>query len=612
MTIRSKILLSLILYMTGLIPSNLSAQEKIILTGSAPRVVELGEYFRLSYVVNSKGKSFTGPEFQNFLFSGPMLSTNMSTQIVAGKATRSTRYTYNYTVQAQKEGKFEIPPAKVTVNGKVYTSNRVKIEVIKSNPARSRQQTSAQNQANQKAAGISDEDLFVRVILNKKSVYKGEQVLATIKVYTRVNLSRFGDIKIPSYQGFWSQEIPGTEQVNLVRENYKGSIYNVGTIKKTILVPQQTGVIEIEPFELECFVNKKSQSRSMFDDFFGSYETSRKMLISPALSIQVKDLPAGTPESFTGAVGQFTLSSSIDKTQLKANEAISYRIKIKGKGNFKLIDPPSVEFPVDFELYDPKLIDNFSTRENGISGDKSFEYLVIPRFGGSFTIPEVKFSYFDPASGVYKTLSTRSYNIEVGKADNEEGPSLITRSSGTEVRMLGQDIRFIKTGAVKLRKPGAIWTSNSWFYVLYLIILLSSILGAAGLISWQKSRADIAGIKNRQAGRIGQKRLKNARVALKHQNKEVFLNEVLKAMWGYLGDKFFIDPSGFRRELIQEYFDKNNIDMALLNRLFELLDQCEYIRYAPGKEAEELDQILLRSETILNDLEKNIGKRKKK
>jgi len=612
MTIRSKVILSLILFLAGFFPSNLSAQNKISLTGSAPKVVELGEYFRLSYVVNSKGKDFAGPDLRNFSFSGPMLSTNMSTQIINGKATRSTHYTYNYTVQAKKEGKFEIPPAKVSVNGKVYTSNRISIEVIKANPARTQQNSSGQSQPNKQSTGISDDDLFVRVILDKKSVYKGEQILATIKVYTRVNLARFGDIKIPSFQGFWSQEIPGSEQVSLVRENYNGKIYNVGTIKKTILVPQQTGVIEIEPFELECFINQQSRSRSIFDDFFGSYETARKRLTSPKLSIKVKALPSNTPESFTGAVGQFTLSSSLNKTQLKANEAISYKIKIKGKGNFKLIDPPKVDFPVDFELYDPKLIDNFNTRENGISGDKSFEYLAIPRFGGNFTIPAVKFTYFDPAAGVYKTLSTKSYNLEVGKADDEESTTMITRSTGTELRMLGQDIRFIKTGVTKLRKPEAIWTSASWFYVLYLIILLSSVLGATGLINWQKSRADIAGIKNRQASKIGQKRLKNARVALKQQNKETFLNEVLKAMWGYLGDKLFIDPSGFRRELIQEYFDKNNMDIDLLNRLFDLLDQCEYIRYAPGNEAEELDQILVHSEEILNDLEKHIGKRKKK
>jgi len=611
MAIRNKIIFSLIISLASLSPLNLSGQEKIVLTGSAPKVVEMGEYFRLSYVVNSKGLSFTGPKLTDFSFSGPMLSTNMSTQIINGKATRSTRYTYNYTVQANKAGKFDIPPAKVSVDGKIYSSNRVKIEVIKSNPARSRQNNST-TQTNQKVAGISDEDLFVRIFLNKKSVFKGEQFLATIKVYTRVNLARFGDIKIPSYQGFWSQEIPSSEQVSLVRENYNGKIYNVGTIKRTILVPQQTGIIEIEPFELECFVNQQSRSQSVFDDFFGSYETTRKKLISPKLSITVKDLPANTPVSFTGAVGQFTLSSSVDKTQLKANEAISYKIKINGKGNFKLIDPPKVEFPVDFELYDPKLIDNFSTRENGISGDKSFEFLVIPRFGGNFTIPEVKFSYFDPAAGVYKTLSTKAYNIEVGKADNEESTTMITRSSGTEVRMLGEDIRFIKTGQLKLRTPGSIWTSHTWFYSLYIIILLSAILGAIGLINWQKNRADIAGIKNRQAGRIGQKRLKNARAALKNHNKEEFLNEVLKAMWGYLGDKLFIDPSGFRRDLIQEYFDKNKIDAVLLNRLFELLDQCEYIRYAPGSEAEELDQLLVRSEEILNDLERQIGKRKKR
>lgn len=612
MVIRLKNIAIFLIILLHLAPDSVKGQDKVSFSGSAPAVVELGEYFRLSYVVNSKAESFAGPELSNFAFSGPMLSTNMSTQIINGKVSQSTSYTYNYTVQAQKEGKFEIPEAKVVVNGKTYSSNTLSIEVIKANPSRSQQNNQNQRSSGQSTNSISDEDLFVRINLDKASVFKGEQVYATIKVYTRVNLARFGEIKIPSFKGFWSQEIPGSEQVSLVRENYNGKIYNVGTIKKTILVPQQVGTIEIEPFELECFVNQQAQSRSIFDDFFGSYETLRKMLVSPKVSLQVKDLPPGAPDGFTGAVGQFSLTSSVDKTELKANEALNLKIKIQGKGNFKLIDPPKVEFPADFELYDPKLIDNFGTRENGISGDKSFEFLAIPRFGGEFTIPSVPFAYFDPVSGAYKTLASPAYTIKVEKADNEESPTLITRSSGTEVRMLGQDIRFIKTGPIQLVSPGLVWTLHPWFYLIYIIIALACLLGAIAVINWQKSRADLAGVKNRQAGRVVQKRLKLARLALKDRKKEAFLDEILKALWGYLGDKLSIDPSDFRRELIQIHFEKNNLNPELLNSLFALLDKCEFIRYAPGNQEHELDEIVVETERLLSSLEKNIGKRKKK
>ncbi|MCD6347857.1 MAG: protein BatD [Bacteroidales bacterium] len=596
---------------------NTQAQKKISFTASAPRVVEVGEYFRLSYTLNAKGKNFVGPRLDNFVFSGPMLSTNMSTQIINGKVSQSTSYVYNYTVQAQKEGKFNIPSAKVDYKGKTHTSNQLNIEVVKaSQKTNSRTNSGANSRQIQgqtaSQANIAKDDLFVRVNVDRKTVYKGEQIFATIKVYTRVNLSHFGDIKLPSFKGFWSQEIPSTEQVSLVRENYNNKIYNVGTIKKTILVPQRSGEITIEPFELECFINQQNRSQSIFDDFFGSSQTISKKLMSPAVKITVKPLPSGAPKTFTGAVGKFSMSARIDKTELKANEALTYKVKISGKGNFKLIDSPSVEFPADFEVYDPKLVNNFSTNENGITGSKTFEYLAIPRFGGDFTIPAFTFTFFDPSSGSYKNLASPSFSVKVAKSDEGDQPTMITRSSGTEVRMLGQDIRYIKTDKLKLQSGSNTWVQSTWFFMLYLIIILLSIFMVLLIHSVQKKRADLVGTKNKMASKISQKRLKKAKVALKEDNKEAFLNEVLTALWGYLGDKLNIDPAGYRRTLIEDYFKSNDVDTDLLNELFALLDECEYIRYSPTDDQGELDKILNTSADIINQMEKKLGKKAKK
>ena len=606
-----RLIISIILLLVNLATQ---AQSNISLIATAPAVVEKGEYFRLSYTVNAKAENFKGPRLNDFVFNGPMLSTNMSTQIIGGKVNRTSSYIYNYTVQAQKEGKFRIPKATVTVDGKTYTSNQLNIEVVKENPAGNPvgNQNRNQSQRQGQSQTIAEDDLFVRVNLDRKNVYKGEQIFATIKVYTRVNLARFGEIKLPSFQGFWSQQIKTTDQVTLARENLDGSIYNVGTIKKSILVPQQTGDIIIEPFELECFINQQARSQSIFDDFFGSQRTITKKVASKAVTVKVKPLPGGAPSGFTGAVGRFTMDVNLDKTELKANEALTYKVKIRGKGNFKLINPPDIKFPVDFEVYDPQLKDNFSTSENGITGDKTFEYLAIPRFGGTFEIPSFNFVYFDPGSGSYKTLSSPSYTVSVEKSDNDNSPTMITRSSGTEVRMLGQDIRYIKTNKLKLRSGVSAWVESGRFYLLYIIIMLISILLIIWIQSMQKKRADLAGTKNKIANKVSQKRLKKAKIALKDDDKETFLNEILKALWGYLGNKLNIDPSGYRRELIEEYFDSHNIDQSLLQDLFTLLDECEYIRYSPSETQGELDQILSQGGDIINRIEKTLSKKAKK
>lgn len=606
-----QILLSVAFLLTGW--NSFAQNKEIRMTATAPKVVETGEYFRLSYVVNGKGTAFNGPKLNSFLFSGPMLSTNQSTQIIGGKVSQTSSYSYNYTVHAKQTGTFTIPSATVTVNGKKYTSNSLKIEVVKGygnkqQPGSTRVTTPKQNSQ----TAINDQDLFVKINVDRKNIFKGEQILATIKVYTRVNLSRFGDIKIPSYSGFWSQEIKVPEQISLVRENINGVIYNVGTIKKSILVPQQTGEITIEPFELECFINQRSQSRSVFDDFFGSGQTIRKKLYSPEVKIQVRPLPANAPEGFTGAVGSFSLSARLDKENVKTNEAVNLSISINGKGNFKLIDPIKVDFPADFELYDPKISDNINVRDNGIKGSRIMEYLVIPRFAGIFNIPAVKFIYFDPASASYKTLSSKSFTINVEKGDGEETGTVISGPNREDVRYLGADIRFINTSKTKLVPQKESWLFKPGFYLTYVFIAIFIAIIFIMLQQWQKKKSDEAGTRIRKAGRQSQLRLRRAGKCLKEGNKEKFLTEILKAVWGYLGDKLNLDQANLNREFIEMFLASRNVDSAVIESLINLIDHCEYIRYAPGGNSGEQDKIFKDAEDVINQLEYALRKSKKK
>jgi hypothetical protein len=581
--------------------------EDIRLTASGPGVVEAGEYFRLSYSVNARGSEFNGPRLDNFQFSGPMLSTSMSTQIINGKVSQTSTYTYNYTVQATREGKYTIPPATVVVDGKKYTSNSLNIEVVKGSGNPQQQNNAGRAATNQPAQGtIGDSDLFVRINVDRNNVYKGEQILATIKVYTRVSLARFGDIKIPSFNGFWSQEIQVPDQVSLVRENIDGAIYNVGTIKKSILVPQQTGEITIEPFELECFVNIRNNSRSIFDDFFGSSQTVRKNLVSPEVKIQVRPLPTNAPQGFTGAVGSFSFDASLDKTSVKTNEAVNLKVRINGKGNFKLINPPDVEFPVDFETYEPKVSDNTSVSENGITGSRTMEYLLIPRYPGNFEIPALKFVYFDPQAGEYKTLRSQPFNIMVVQGEENETGTIIAGPGREDVRYLGADIRYINTGNTKLRQVKESLLIKPVFYLSYLVVAIIVLIVFMLLQNWQKKRSDTAGMRIRKAGRQSQHRLKQAGRRLKENNKEEFLNEVLKAIWGYLGDKLNLDQAKLNREFIQMFLASRNVDPAAIETLISLLDQCEYIRYAPGDSAAEMDTIFREAHEVINKLEQEL------
>ena len=603
-----RILIFIILLFAGW--NSFAQDEEVRLTATAPQVVEVGEYFRLSYTVNGKGSEFAGPRLTNFLFSGPMLSTSMSTQIIGGKVSQTSSYTYNYTVQTQNEGTFTIPKATVTVEGKKYTSNSLKIEVVKGS-AKQQQNTSTPQQTGDQSS-IDDKDLYVRINVDRRNIYKGEQILATIKVYTRVNLARFGDIKIPSYSGFWSQEIKVADQISLVRENINGVIYNVGTIKKSILVPQQTGEIIIEPFELECFINQRNQNRSVFDDFFGSAQTIRKKLVSPEVKIQVKPLPNNAPSGFTGAVGSYTLSANLDKSNVKTNEAVNLSVKINGKGNFKLIDPIKIDFPVDFESYDPKVKDNININENGITGNRTMDYLVIPRFAGDFKIPAVNFIYFDPVSESYKSLASNPFTIIVEKGDEESTGTVISGPSREDVRYLGADIRFINTGNIKLSQIKGTSFSTPRFYLMYVLMSAIMVVIFFLLRQWQIKRSDTAGMRIRKAGRQSQLRLRQAGKCLKDNNKEKFLIEILKGTWGYLGDKLNLDQANLNREFIEMFLASRNVDSSVVETLIGLLDHCEYIRYAPGENSGELDIIFKDAESVINQLEQALRKSNRK
>jgi len=576
------------------------AQEPVRLTAEGPKVMAVGEVARLAYTLNAKADAFNGPKIDGFLFSGPMLSTSMSTQIINGQVSQSVTYTYNYNLQSTQEGVFTIPAASAVVKGKTLTSEPVKIEVVKAN--QDRQQGAQTGGATD---GVNTEDLFARVEVDRTQVYKGEQIFATIKIFTRVNLARFGEIKLPDFGGFWNQEIPTSEQVSLERTSFNGKIYNMGVIRKTILVPQKTGKIIIDPFEIECFVNvQRKGQRSPFDDFFGNYETVTKRVKSPSVEINVKPFPENQPEGFNGAVGQLTITAGIDKNEVKTNEAITLKVVVKGKGNLKLIDLPSFRFPADLEVYDPKITDNIDAGTNGITGTKTFEYLLIPRHAGTFEIPAWKFSYFDPSAGSFKTFTSEARQINVTKGDNDSEATVISTPGKEDLRVIGQDIRFIKTGKSVFKIRGEHFFSSTGFFFAY--IILSLIFIAIILFyRWRfKNLDDVQGSRFRRANAISKKRLAQARDFLQSAGRDEFLGALSKALWGYISDKFNINFSNLNRENIRDLLLSRGVDEETISNLIQAIDQSEFLRFAPGTGEGDLQELLNRSEQVIVSIEK--------
>ena len=587
--------------------SDLWAQN-VSITATAPNVVKVGEQFRLNYVVNAKPSSFGAPEISNFyVLSGPNQSTSQSIQIINGRRTSSVTITYSYYLQATGEGDFTIPAATAVVENKNYTSNTVKIEVITGeNPAGATQPSTSQTQQPQDI-DVS-EDLFVRILSNRKNIYRGEYIIVTIKLYTRLSITGFGESEMPDFQGFWTQDIESPTQLNLVRENVNGKIFNTAVIKKVILFPQKTGEIIIDPFKLETYIRQQTnRPRSPFDDFFGnSYSNVVKPLVSNTAKIQVKDLPPDAPEGFSGAVGNLAIKAEIDKQEAMTNDALTFKVIVSGNGNVQLIDAPRINFPPDFETYDPKIQTNVTNGVNGQSGSKTFEYLLIPRHAGNFRIPQVTLNSFEPKSGQYRTSSTTEFNISILKGDEEDAVSVIAGRSKEDLKIIGSDILFIKDNQFKMFRIGQGFFGSSLLYLLYAGIFLFFL----GVLLIRRKRIqrqqNVELVKNQRASREAKRRLKEAATNMKKNESEAFYEAVLKALTGYLVDKLNIPMSDLSKDSARNGLQKYDVKPEAIEEYLELADVCEMARYSPTAIEGGMEEVYSRSIKIISLLEQNL------
>ena len=597
--------------------TSLAYAQNVEFKASAPSVVAVGEQFKLEYTLNKEGDNLKVPTLEGFdLLMGPSVGQSFYSSNINGKMTQNVTFSYTYILEGTKKGTFQIPGATVIIDGKEYTSNALKIEVVEgsrnSNGNQAATNRPVQPDAN---ATVNDNNLFVKVEVSRRSLYMGESLMATIKVYTKVDLVNLGRTKFPDFNGFLAEEVPTPQRIELVREAVDGQIYNVGTIRKVLLYPQHTGEITIEPFELECIVRQRlaNGGRSFFDEFFGNYKDVRAMRRSKPVTIQVKELPQlGKPAGFGGTVGNVTMATSLSADTVNANDAITYKVTFRGTGNLKLLKAPTINFPLDFEVYDPKESRDLNITENGTTGSVSFEYLIIPRYSGDYKIPAIRFSYFDSQSNTYKTIAGAEYNIHVRKGADK---GQVETSAGNQVksfkkedvRKVGEDIRYLKTEGLNLKAAGVRFFGTTLYSLALLIPFVLFVVGAVLNRRRIKANADIVRVKNKAANKMARKRLKVAASAMKNHNAEQFYDEVLKALWGYMSYKLNIDRAELNRDNISEILQSKGVEEDRIKEFIAVLDTCEYARYAPGSNSDqEMGKVYTDSIDVITKLDKAI------
>ena len=587
------------------------AQEPVRFNVSAPSTVILDKPFQLVYSINASGRDLRVPEMTGFdVLAGPFESHSSSMQIINGKSSSSVSVSYTYTLQAQKTGTFTISSATITVGGQKYTSTGVAIKVLPADASTSSKGKGGQSSGSD-GQSVSNENVFIRTSVSNANVYEQEAILVTYKLYTLVDVVQCVNKKMPDFNGFMKQDIELSQNKQFSYENSNGKNYGTVVLYQVLLYPQRSGVIEIEKanFEAAIRVQNKTSVRSIFDDFFDSYTNVSKNIIAPGLKINVKALPGNKPASFNGTVGRFTLNSSITTDQVKANDAVTIKVNIAGTGNMKLIKNPEIKFPDGFEVYDPKVSNNFKTTNSGITGTKTIEYLFIPRHSGDFEIPSGEFTYFDIQDKTYKTLQTPAYKLKVLKGDGGESSTVVGNYIDKEdVKQLGKDIRYIQTDNFELSKEKEPLFGTLNFWLMYLIPLLISLILFGFFRKQAKENANLNLVRNKKANKVARKRLKLAQKLLSEGNKEKFYEEVLKAVWTYLSDKLAITVSELTKERVESELSLRKIDLVIVNQFIKILNTCEFARYAPNSGQQEMGNLYDETMEAISQLEELIRK----
>lgn len=593
----------------------LAAQE-VVLTVDAPESAVAGQRFRIVYTVNSTDGQFTPPKFDpSFTVSGPQQSTSRNVQLINGQMSSVSTTTLIYYVVAQTPGAYAVPPAKFETKKATVSSAERQILITAAGSGQSQSQgqsqaagqgqgSQASGQASQATAPGSD--ISLRLLLSTREVYVGQPVTATLKLFTRINLSGINELKYPDFKGFLREDIETPPLRSLENEVIDGVQYGTGVLQRFFLYPQISGEIRIDPVEMTALVQQRTSvpdpflDDPFFDSFFSGVSTVPMKVTTQPVTIRVKPLPAPRPADFHGAVGSFDLTSSLSAPSAAVNDAITLTITLKGSGNLNLAGEPLINFPAGIEKYDPKVTVNSS---GSASGSKTFEYLLIPRNTGTFDIPPVSYTVFDPQQEKYLTLRTGGYSVTVTGTPGQPATAAPGYIPGEDVRYLGQDIRFIRNGSGKLMVPAAPLVSRAYYWSWFALALFITLVVLLLRREQMKRNADKAGMRNRRAAANARRRLAKANSLLSSGKTEMVNSEIAKALWGYLGDKLAIPQSELTRQKCYDSLRARKTDEDLITELDLVLSATEYSQYAPRSEGESPAGLYRRAMAIVGKLD---------
>ena len=576
------------------------------LTGRAPSQVAVGEQFRLSYTVNTDDvKGFRAgniPEEFDVLM-GPSTSTQSSYQLVNGHMSSSSSVTYTYILMAKKNGSFTIPAAQAQVGSKTIQSNELHIKV--SGQAQSSQGGSRQSSPGEeiRSAGsaISGSDLFIKVSASKHRVREQEPILLTYKVYTLVGLTQLNG-KMADLKSFYTREVPLPAEKSFKVENFHGRAYKTVTWQQYVMFPQATGKLEIPSITYEGLVVQRNRNVDPFEAFFNGgsgYIEVKKQITAPGITIQVDPLPQ-RPANFSGGVGQFNISATLDQPQVKANNPVKLRVVVSGVGNMKLLKQPVVKFPKDFDSYDAKVTDNTKLTTQGLEGSIVYDYLAVPRHQGDFDIPAIEYTYFDTRSGEYKTVQTESFKLHVEKGD---GTGTVATFNGQEdVKLLNSDIYFIHTGSTRQRAIGDYFFGSTEYWITLAVLLLGFV---SLFVIFRRRAIENANVVKQRAGKankVATKRLKKAAKLMAAGKQGDFYDEVLRALWGFVGDKLNMPVEQLSRENISQQLASHHVSEDTIQQFLGALDECEFARYAPGDATGNMNKVYEAAMTAITQI----------
>lgn len=586
----------------------LYAEDVNFRTSVSSRQVATGEDFRVTFTLNTKGNNFIPPDFSGFqVLSGPSQSTSMSW--VNGVS--SSSISFSYYLRAIKTGEYQIGSASITVDGKKISSNVVIIEVVKGEAVHQNSSSNSSSQPERTSSSNSkdiNKQLIIRAIPDKTNVFIGEQISVSYKLYTQLSIGDNGVDKLPDLNGFWSEEVKiDNQQPEWKQEVFNGENYHVATIRKVLLFPQRAGSLTIDPLAMSFIVRISRPARDIMDAYFGAYEDIKHSTKSAAVKINVKELPEdGKPEGFSGAVGDFNVSASLDKNEVKANEPLNYKLDISGSGNIKLLNAPKLNLPTDFEKYDPTISDQLSVTTRGVSGKRSYNFLIIPRHEGDFSIPSYSFSYFNPVTKKYVILNTEEFKVNVLKGDAVANSNTLNSNNQKEVKVLDKDIRFIKTKNFNLKSIDSVFLGSPLYYLLISVGPLAFLLALFIKKRTDQNNNDVVKVKSRKAGKVAAKYLAEAQKQLDLSNSKKFYEAIFKGLYGYLSYKLNIDMADMSKESITKHLESKISDQAVIQNLIEVLDTCEMARFAPVSSLAEKD-VFDKSKSIINDIESKIS-----